>query len=163
MSTKKILLVDDDPDFVSAISTILKAKGFEVKVAYSANEGYEFAQSFLPDLIILDVNMETENAGFDLNKKLRTNKLFGSTPIIMLTGIDTISISNQIVQMYNEMATTEGFENHKVMKIQNADGSIAVDYDNEAGQKYLLLLDSFISKPVDSEHLQKEINKFLIA
>lgn len=161
MSTKKILLVDDDPDFISAISAIVTSKGFETKIAHSAKEGYELAQSFLPDIIILDVNMETESAGFDLNKKFRTNSKFNTTPIIMLTGIDTMSVSNQIVHMYNEMAGMEGFDNNKVMKIQNADGSVAVDYKNDAGQKYFLLLDSFISKPVDSDHLLKEINKFL--
>lgn len=161
MSTKKILLVDDDPDFVLAISAIIKSKGYETKTAFSAIEGYTLAQSFLPDLIILDVNMETESAGFDLNKKFRTNPHFNTTPIIMLTGIDTMTVSNQIVDMYNEMAGMEGFENNKVMKIQNADGSIAVDYKNDAGQKYFLLLDSFISKPIDSINLLKEINKFL--
>jgi len=161
MSTKKILLVDDDPDFISAIATMLTVKGFETKIAYSASEGYELAHSFIPDLFILDVNMETENAGFDLNKNLRTNELFKTTPIIMLTGIETWVASNQIVEMYNEMVGIEGFENDKVLKIHNADGSVAVDYKNNSGQKYFLLLDSFISKPVDSEELIKEINKFL--
>jgi CheY-like chemotaxis protein len=105
--------------------------------------------------------METEMAGFDLNKNLRTNEHFKTLPIIMLTGIDTMSVSNQIVHMYNEMDGMEGFDNNLVMKIQNADGSVAVDYKSDSGQKYFLLLDSFISKPVDSEHLLKEIHKFL--
>jgi len=161
MPTKKILLVDDDHDFISAIATMLTYKGFETKIAYSAFEGYEVAQSFIPDLFILDVNMETDNAGFDLNKSLRTNEFFKTTPIIMLTGIDTWVASNQIVEMYNEMSGVEGFENNKVIKIQNADGSVAVDYKNNTGQKYFLLLDSFISKPLDSDSLLKEVNKFL--
>ena len=79
----------------------------------------------------------------------------------MLTGIDTWVASNQIVEMYNEMSGVEGFENNKVIKIQNADGSVAVDYKNNTGQKYFLLLDSFISKPLDSDSLLKEVNKFL--
>ena len=161
MSTKKILLVDDDQDFVTAIAAILKSKGFEIKSAYSAREAYKMAESFVPDLIILDVNMETENAGFDLNKNLRTSVHFNTTPIIMLTGIETWVASNQIVEMYNEMAGIEGFESNKVMKVQNADGTVAVDYKSDSGQKYFLLLDSFISKPVDSEQLLFEINKFL--
>jgi CheY-like chemotaxis protein len=158
---KKILLVDDDPDFISAIATILSAKGYDTKVAYTAAEGYEAAESFNPDLFILDVNMEAETSGFDLNKKLRINEKFSSRPIIMLTGIDTMAASSQIVDMYNEMAGMDGFDNRKVIKIQNADGSVAVNYKNEAGQKYYLLLDSFVSKPVDSENLLREIKKFL--
>ncbi len=161
MKTKKILLVDDDQDFASAIGTILNAKGYEIQVANSAIEGYEVAQRFLPDLFILDVNMETKSAGFDLNRKLRTSGLFNASPIIMLTGIDTIVASNQIVEMYNEMSGVEGFDNTKVMKVYESDGRVAVDYKNDAGQKYYLLLDSFLSKPVDSENLLKEIGKFL--
>jgi len=161
MSTKKILLVDDDPDFISAIATMLNAKGYEVKVAHSAAEGYEFAQSYIPDIFILDVCMETKAAGFDLNKRLRTSMLFKTTPIIMLTGIETWVASDQIVDMYNEMAGIDGFENNKVMRILNSDGSVAVDYKNHSGQKYFLLLDSFINKPVDSETLTKEIKRFL--
>jgi two-component system, OmpR family, alkaline phosphatase synthesis response regulator PhoP len=161
MSTKKILLVDDDPDFILAIAAILTAKGYETKTAHTADEGYKFAQVYMPDLFILDVNMETESAGFDLNKKLRTSTHFKAIPIIMLTGIDTLSVSNQIVHMYHEMEGIEGFDNNLVMKVQNADGTIAVDYKNDSGQKYYLLLDSFISKPVDSEYLLKEIHKFL--
>ncbi len=161
MSTKKILLVDDDRDFISAIAAILKAEGFETEIADNAGEGYLLAQSFVPDLIILDVFMETENAGFDLNRKFRTDPNFKNTPIIMLTGIDVLSVGNQIVEMYNEMSGASGFESNKVMKILNADGSVAVDYKSDSGQKYFLLLDSFISKPVNSDLLIKEVRKFL--
>ncbi len=161
MSTKKILLVDDDRDFISAIAAILKAEGFETEIADNAGEGYQLAQSFFPDLIILDVFMETENAGFDLNRKFRTDPNFKNTPIIMLTGIDVLSVGNQIVEMYNEMSGASGFESNRVMKIQNADGSVAVDYKSDSGQKYFLLLDSFISKPVNSDLLIKEVRKFL--
>jgi serine/threonine protein kinase HipA of HipAB toxin-antitoxin module len=79
----------------------------------------------------------------------------------MLTGIETWVASNQIVEMYNEMSGIEGFENNKVIKIQNSDGTVAVDYKNDSGQTYYLLLDSFIAKPVDSDILLKEIARFL--
>lgn len=161
MSTKKILLVDDDRDFVSAIAAMLSAKGYETKIAHSGIEGYEMAQNFMPDLFILDVNMETKSAGFELNKSLRINANFKTTPIIMLTGVETMAASNQIVDMYNEMSGLEGFDANKVIKIQNPDGTVAVDYKNDSGQTYFLLLDSFIGKPVDSEVLLKEVGRFL--
>jgi CheY-like chemotaxis protein len=161
MSSKKILLVDDDRDFVSAIATMLSSKGYETKIAHSGIEGYEMAQNFKPDLFILDVNMETYSAGFELNKTLRLNANFKTTPIIMLTGVDTMAASNQIVDMYNSMSGMEGFNTNKVIKIQNPDGTVAVDYLNDAGQVYFLLLDSFIAKPVESEVLFKEVSRFL--
>lgn len=161
MSTKKILLVDDDNDFITAIGAMLNANGYETRIANTAVEGYLVAQGYNPDLFILDVNMETNSAGFDLNKNLRTNNLFKNKPIIMLTGIETTAATNQIVDMYHEMQGMDGFDNDKVMKVLNADGTVSVDYKNEEGRKYYLLLDSFISKPVDSTHLIKEIKRFL--
>jgi CheY-like chemotaxis protein len=159
--SKKILLVDDDRDFISAIDAMVRSQGYETKVAYSGMEGFIVAQGFSPDLIILDVNMETASAGFDLNKKLRTNDLFKSTPIIMLTGIETMAATNQMIDMYREMNGMANFESDKVMKVLNADGSVSVDYTNPVGHKFYLLLDSFLSKPVDSDVLLKEIRKFL--
>jgi CheY-like chemotaxis protein len=158
---KKILLVDDDADFISAIATMVAAQGYETKIAYTAVEGYLVAQTFHPDLFILDVNMETSSAGFDLNRNLRKNPLFKTSPIIMLTGIETMVASDQIVDMYAEMSGMAGFESEKVMKVVNADGSVGVEYKNNSGQKYFLLLDSFVGKPVDSESLIREIKKFL--
>lgn len=160
---KKILLVDDDRDFITAIEAMVKSQGYETKVAFSGMEGFIVAQGFGPDLIILDVNMETYSAGFDLNKKLRTNDLFKTTPIIMLTGIETMAATNQMIDMYNNMAGSEGFNPEKVMKVLNADGTVSVDYTTEEGKKYYLLLDSFLGKPVDSDVLLKEIKKFLKA
>lgn len=161
MTTKKILLVDDDKVFISAISAMLTAKGYETKMAHSAEEGFEVAQTFNPDLFILDVNMETFSAGFDLAKKLRVSEPFKTTPAIMLTGIDTMAASAQIVEMYNEMEGMAGFESNKVLKLQNADGTVSVDYKTDSGQKYFLMLDAFISKPVDSDKLLEEIKRFL--
>jgi CheY-like chemotaxis protein len=153
--------VDDDKDFITAVEAMIKSQGYETKVAYSGMEGFIVAQGFGPDLIILDVNMETYSAGFDLNKKLRTNDLFKSTPVIMLTGIETMAATNQIIDMYRNMEGAVNFDKEKVLKVLNADGSVSVDYTTETGKKYYLLLDSFISKPVDSDILLKEIRKFL--
>lgn len=58
---KKILLVDDDPDFVSAIKSLLEKNGFEVEAAYNGQEGLEQAGKFKPDLIILDMMMPVMN------------------------------------------------------------------------------------------------------
>lgn len=163
METKKILLIDDDCDFITAISTMLKSHGFETELACNADEGYQKAMTFKPDLIVLDVHMETDNAGFDLNKKLRTNIEFRAVPVIMLTGIDTISANNQTINMYREMSKIPGFETNTVLKVRDADGNISVDYKSKSGSTYYLPLDSFISKPVDFESLLFEVNRFLKA
>lgn len=161
MLKKKILLVDDDFDSLKSNSTFLKLHGFDTEVALNSEEGYQKAKEYKPDLIVLDVCMETNIAGFDLNKKIRTDKDLNSIPIIILTGIETDAASTQVVEMYHEMSSVSGFESSKVLKVHNMDGSVAVDYKNVKGVSYLLPLDSFLSKPVDFDLLLNEVNKLL--
>jgi CheY-like chemotaxis protein len=58
---KKILLVDDDPDFVEAVKVIVESGGYEVRVAYDGQEGLEAVAEEKPDLIVLDVMMPVMN------------------------------------------------------------------------------------------------------
>jgi DNA-binding LytR/AlgR family response regulator len=61
MSKKKILIVDDDPDFVMSVKSILEKADYDVDEAYNGKEGLESVESRLPDLIILDVMMPVMN------------------------------------------------------------------------------------------------------
>jgi CheY-like chemotaxis protein len=89
----KILVVDDDPDIVLAIRMALENAGHEVIEAESGAEGLEKIKADHPDLIILDVMMETHTEGFQLALKLRnpdpTSELieYRKIPILMLTAI----------------------------------------------------------------------------
>jgi DNA-binding response OmpR family regulator len=58
----KILIIDDDPDFVLAARMPLEAAGFEVEEAATTEEGIEKVLSVQPDLVILDVMMPTGSA-----------------------------------------------------------------------------------------------------
>jgi two-component system alkaline phosphatase synthesis response regulator PhoP len=60
----KILMIDDDPDIVMATRIPLEASGYEFHVAYNSNEGLKKVKEINPDLIILDVMMETATDGF---------------------------------------------------------------------------------------------------
>ena len=67
----KILMIDDDPDIITAIRIPLEASGYDFFVAYSGAEGLEKVKEVKPDLIILDVMMETATEGFQLAHRLR--------------------------------------------------------------------------------------------
>jgi len=84
---KKILLVDDEIDFVEINKVALENKGYQVVVAYDGKEALNTAQKEKPDLIILDVMMTTKTEGFDVSREIRKQKEFQNTPIIMLTAI----------------------------------------------------------------------------
>ena len=83
---RRILLIDDDPDFVGAIRVMLEANGFEVAVAYDGREGLEKVGPFNPDLIILDMMMPVMG-GRETCRKLKTDPATKNIPVILLTAI----------------------------------------------------------------------------
>jgi CheY-like chemotaxis protein len=83
----KILLVDDDPDFLEMHKAVLLNHGYEVLTAMSGREGLERVRAEMPDLIILDLMMEKHDAGFSFSKTLKTDPLFKRIPILMVTSV----------------------------------------------------------------------------
>jgi CheY-like chemotaxis protein len=84
---KKILIVDDDKDLREVMRTVLE-KHYRVQEAGNAKEGLAAAIKFSPDLILLDVMMETLSAGFDLARELKTSKKTKLAKILMITNVD---------------------------------------------------------------------------
>lgn len=93
MDRPKILVVDDDPDAVEVIRITLEANDYDVYSASNGTEGLRMVKEVHPDLIILDVMMDTTTEGFQVSYQLRSHdpdseyREFSSIPIIMLTGI----------------------------------------------------------------------------
>ena len=84
---KSILLVDDDPDMLTALQTVLDGSGANLETAGDGNQAIEKAASFDPDLVILDA-MLPKRSGFLVLEKLKgATKKKGQRPlIIMITG-----------------------------------------------------------------------------
>jgi CheY-like chemotaxis protein len=93
MNSKRILIVDDDPDLRLALRLPLEAAGYSVSEAESTTAGKAAVKEIAPDLIILDVMMDTTTAGFQFALDLHSAdpksdfKEFRNVPIIMLTAI----------------------------------------------------------------------------
>ena len=91
----KILIIEDDPDMVTALRMPLEAEGYEVYAASSGKEGLQKVKEIEPDLIILDVMMETTTAGFQVSLQLRSPDpkseyaAYRDIPILILTAIHT--------------------------------------------------------------------------
>jgi two-component system alkaline phosphatase synthesis response regulator PhoP len=86
MSGKKILLVDDDADFVEATKLILESKSYDVVVSYDGKEGLKKVQTEEPNLIILDVMMP-EMDGYEVCAKLKSDPKYRHIPILLLTAV----------------------------------------------------------------------------
>jgi two-component system alkaline phosphatase synthesis response regulator PhoP len=80
---KKILLVDDDMDFIESTRTVLEEK-YEVVVAFDGNEGIARAREEKPDLIILDVIMPVED-GFTAAEEISGDDELNKIPLMLLT------------------------------------------------------------------------------
>ena len=88
MASSSILIIDDDQDLTSALQTVLESSKYSVRVAGNPDEGMEKLNAEKPDLIILDVMMNTWQDGFDMARSLKKNDEFKAIPILMLTGVE---------------------------------------------------------------------------
>ena len=95
MVTGRVLIIDDNCDMALALRLPLEAHGYEVFEARSGAEGLQMVVQIVPDVIILDVMMETGTAGFQVSLTLRNPHptsgyaAYRHIPILMLTAIHT--------------------------------------------------------------------------
>ena len=83
----KILIVDDDPDFIEIGRLSLEGQGYRVLSASSGKEGWEMVEKETPDLVILDLMMEDLDAGMTLSNRIKSHPRYANIPILMLTSI----------------------------------------------------------------------------
>ncbi len=83
-----VLMIDDDVDLVETFKTVLEAEGFAVDAAHSGAEGLAKARNGQPDVIVLDVKMESLGEGFHVARDLRTDDRTKSIPIIMMSSVN---------------------------------------------------------------------------
>jgi two-component system alkaline phosphatase synthesis response regulator PhoP len=107
---KKILIVDDDPDLVEAVSMLLEAEGMEPVAAYGGVEGLEKAQSEKPDLIVLDIMMPDKD-GYQVAKELSDSDELQGIPVIMLTAVtDYVGSTSYSHSSGKELVADDFFE-----------------------------------------------------
>ncbi len=85
---KKILLIDDDKDFLFATKLIIEKGGYEVFMAEDGKTGVEMWKSIKPDLAIIDMMMETWGEGFSVLNKIRATDTGKDIPLFMLSAVD---------------------------------------------------------------------------
>lgn len=80
-----ILVVDDDPDLQESLRIVLEANGFRVRTAKNGRQARQELAARRPDLMVLDVMMDTDTEGFDLAHELKSRPDTMDLPIILLT------------------------------------------------------------------------------
>ena len=129
----RILIIEDDPDFVESMRLPLEANSHDLEFAESGEAGLQKVKEFEPDLIILDVMMETATAGFHVAYQLRdvdsssAYAKYSKIPILMLT-----SISEKTGMMF----------------------------DPEEDREFLPV-DDFVEKPIKPDDLLEKVGKLI--
>ncbi len=85
---KRVLVVDDEPDYAEMVKKYLEKEGFEVEIAYDGVEGLEKVKANPPDAIVLDVMMP-EKDGYAVCSELKKSDQFSDIPIVMLTAVSS--------------------------------------------------------------------------
>ena len=84
---KKLLIIDDDPDFVDGIKTILRKAQYEVDVAYNPKDGFKALETGQYDLLLLDIMMGRGAEGIMVARKMRKDTRLREIPVLIITGI----------------------------------------------------------------------------
>jgi len=84
---RKILIVDDDTDFVEAVSSYMEANDYSVLKAYNGQDGLRLAKMVHPDLIIMDIMMTERTEGFFAIQEIRRTPELETVPVIVLSSL----------------------------------------------------------------------------
>ena len=106
--SKKVLIVDDEPDILFTLSRMLEMSGYSVAKAASGKDCIKKLNEFTPDLVLLDIMMP-EMSGWDVAAKIKDNSSWRDIPIIFLTakgdtmsiGMGGLSAQDYIVKPFN--------------------------------------------------------------
>lgn len=86
----KILIIDDDVDFLEPLEIIFRSNGFSIEIAYTPEEGINKVKETNPDLVILDIMMPRDYEGFEVAKYIREDLKMKEIPILMLSNIHKV-------------------------------------------------------------------------
>jgi two-component system, OmpR family, alkaline phosphatase synthesis response regulator PhoP len=89
--SKKIIIIDDDPDIVESMKIVLEKEGYIITTAPNGKDGMEKIKNDRPNLILLDVMMNTKDEGFEVSYKLKSDPELKNIPIIMITSVSQVT------------------------------------------------------------------------
>lgn len=89
--SKKILIVDDDPDYVETTRTILERKSYLVEAVHNREDALAKIPQMKPDLIILDIMMQRLNDGFKICYDLKHDEALKDIPVLAISSVNQLT------------------------------------------------------------------------
>ncbi len=115
---KKILVIDDEPELIKAITIRLKVSGYEVISAVDGQEGIDKAQGLKIDLILLDIIMPKMN-GYEVCKTLKADPKTKDIPIIIFTASGQKDLEEKCMLTGADAVIKKPFEAPKLLELVN--------------------------------------------
>lgn len=112
--TKKVLIVDDEPNIVLSVEFLMQREGHEVATAGDGQEALDMLEETRPDLMILDVMMPRKN-GFEVCEAVRGNAQFAAMPILMLTAKGREAEMKKGLSLGADAYITKPFSTHELV------------------------------------------------
>ncbi|MBR2928812.1 MAG: response regulator transcription factor [Oscillospiraceae bacterium] len=113
----KILIIEDEKLLAESLKTLLELKGFEVEVVYDGEDGAEYAETGIYDLLIMDVMMPKLN-GYQVARQVRAHRV--TTPILMLTAKGEVQDRIEGLNAGADYYLTKPFDNMELLACINA-------------------------------------------
>lgn len=113
--TKKILIVDDEPNIVLSLDYLVRKKGFIPFIARNGTEALQITRSEIPDLVILDIMMPDID-GYEVCRILRSEELFSNTKIIFLSAKSSKEDIQRGLSLGANLYITKPFSTKQIMQ-----------------------------------------------
>ena len=84
---KRLLIIDDDPDFAEGIKLILESADYAVEMIHDPDEGFKILETRPPDLLLLDILMGRGAEGIAIARKMRKDPKLREIPTLIITGM----------------------------------------------------------------------------
>ncbi len=107
--TIAVLVIDDDPDFRDSVKVILSSRGNHVTCTSTAAEGLRLTRTLRPDIVILDIMMETVTDGLVFSQQVRQDPLIKHTPILAVSGMQRTGGPPYSPREDEELLPVDGF------------------------------------------------------
>jgi DNA-binding response OmpR family regulator len=112
--TKKVLIVDDEPNIVTALEFLLQRSGYEVMAAQTGDEALKRVESFAPDVVLLDVMMP-RISGYEVCRRMRERADWKHIKIIMLSAKGREAEVSKGVSLGADLYVTKPFSNNELV------------------------------------------------
>jgi DNA-binding response OmpR family regulator len=111
---RKVLIVDDEPNIVTALEFLLKRSGYDVRLASNGAEALEQVDAYRPDVVLMDVMMPVKS-GYEVCQRMRERPELADIRIVMLSAKGSEAEVNKGLSLGADLYITKPFSTHELV------------------------------------------------